>query len=104
MLNPVWGRYLRQLFPAHGSPRGKPFRRILTVRMRLEELESRLAPASFAVDAQLQISRLDGQGDTPSGTRAVVFFESTLGTSRFCGRAWARERTQWCLTAAAMAC
>jgi hypothetical protein len=46
--------------------------------MQLEELESRLAPASFAVNAQFHISRLDAGGDSPAGTRAVVFFESAV--------------------------
>jgi N-acetylneuraminic acid mutarotase len=48
------------------------------VRACLEELESRLAPASFFVNAQLQVSRLDNLGDVAAGTHAVVFFESAV--------------------------
>src|SRR5256885_557187 len=57
----------------HGRPARRPM-----FRVRLEELESRLAPASFAVNAQLQISRLDSQDGTPGEARAVVFFESSV--------------------------
>jgi N-acetylneuraminic acid mutarotase len=46
--------------------------------MRLEELEYRLAPASFAVDAQLHVTRLDGPGEALGETHAVVFFESNV--------------------------
>jgi hypothetical protein len=45
---------------------------------RLEELESRSAPASFAVSAQLEITHLDNQSDTPGRAHAVVFFESSV--------------------------
>jgi N-acetylneuraminic acid mutarotase len=55
-----------------------PSRRQTRFRLRLEELESRLAPASFAVNARLAISRLDSFIDTPAGTHAVVFFESSV--------------------------
>jgi hypothetical protein len=48
------------------------------LRIQLEELEPRLAPASFAVNAQLQVSRLDNIGDPPAGAQAVVFLESTV--------------------------
>src|SRR4051794_40239098 len=47
-------------------------------RPRLEALESRLTPASFAVNAQLAITRLDNVADAPGGTHAVVFFESAV--------------------------
>jgi N-acetylneuraminic acid mutarotase len=42
---------------------------------RLEELEARLAPASFAVDAHLRVSRLDNLADVAN---RVVFFESAV--------------------------
>jgi N-acetylneuraminic acid mutarotase len=44
----------------------------------LEELESRLSPATFTVNAQLQVSRLDNLPDAPVGGHAVVFFESAV--------------------------
>jgi N-acetylneuraminic acid mutarotase len=56
----------------------KPDRRF---RMSLEELESRLAPASFAVNAQLKVTCLDASGnmaDTVGTTHSVVFFESSV--------------------------
>jgi hypothetical protein len=45
-------------------------------RPLLEELERRLAPASYAVNAQLQISRLMDGADVAGSARSVVFFES----------------------------
>ena len=79
MFNFLWRQWLRQRSPAFkASGRGKAIRRERGLRVRLEELESRLAPASFAVNAQLQISRLDSSGDTTGGTHAVVFFESAV--------------------------
>jgi N-acetylneuraminic acid mutarotase len=48
------------------------------LRLPLEELEARQTPASYAISAQLAISRLDNIGDAPSGTHAVVFFESNV--------------------------
>jgi N-acetylneuraminic acid mutarotase len=46
----------------------------------LEELESRLAPASFTVNAQLQIATLSAQTSTSPAAPAsqVVFFESSV--------------------------
>jgi N-acetylneuraminic acid mutarotase len=44
----------------------------------LEELESRLAPASYVVDASLQIRQLDGLSAAESQSHAVVFFESSV--------------------------
>jgi N-acetylneuraminic acid mutarotase len=80
MLRYLWLRCCRQLSrniyvnkyrcPAPAQPR---------CRLRLEELESRLAPASYAVNSQLQITRLGEPGALSigdvSGT-SVVFFES----------------------------
>jgi hypothetical protein len=43
----------------------------------LEELESRLAPAIFAVNAQLQSTQLDISSENAGGAHAVVFFESS---------------------------
>jgi N-acetylneuraminic acid mutarotase len=56
------------------------------IRACLEELESRLAPAYFAVNANLEVSRLDALGGTlgeardasPPPGHAVVFFESNV--------------------------
>src|SRR5437762_10473727 len=77
MLSPIWRHCLRQLSPVfHGSQRRK--RPTPHFRLDLDELESRLAPATFVVNAQLEISRLDALGDTPNGTHAVVFFESSV--------------------------
>src|SRR5438105_982651 len=79
MSTPIWQRAIRQLFPACPKSRKRtPSCRQLGWRMRLEELESRLAPAWFAVNAQLEVSRLDGSGDTVDGSHAVVFFESSV--------------------------
>src|SRR5947209_18624716 len=77
MLNHIWRRALRQLFSAlQGHARTKPIRRARGLAARLEELEARLAPAAFAVDAQLRISSLDSAGATETPAHAVVFFES----------------------------
>jgi N-acetylneuraminic acid mutarotase len=46
--------------------------------LRLQELESRLAPASFCVSSQLQISCLDNANDISNAPGAVVFFESGI--------------------------
>src|SRR5438552_4096242 len=100
MLNPIWRRCLRHVSSArtggspvadaprspNPSPTRNPIRADRRFRARLEELESRLAPASFLVNAQLEVSRLENLGDTPvegSGvsppvTHAVVFFESAV--------------------------
>src|SRR5438105_796694 len=59
-----------------GPNERKPARRRPRFRAWLEELEQRLAPASFAVSAQLAVSRLDAGASGPS--RAVVFFESAV--------------------------
>jgi hypothetical protein len=87
MLNPIWRRCLRRLAtPLYGLPRKDPVRRTAGFRVRLEELESRLAPASFAVNAQLQITRLGepiasttgGAATGESTAQRVVFFESSV--------------------------
>jgi N-acetylneuraminic acid mutarotase len=46
--------------------------------MRLEELESRLAPASLGVNVHLQGHRFDNVGALPTATTSVVFFESNV--------------------------
>ena len=45
---------------------------------RLGRLGRALAPASFVVNAQLEISRIGSLGDTAGGAHAVVFFESAV--------------------------
>jgi N-acetylneuraminic acid mutarotase len=47
-------------------------------RLRLEELELRLAPASFTVSSNLQISTVDNAIPASSEGHAVVFFESAV--------------------------
>ena len=79
MANPILQRYLRRLYPiVRGFQKKRPVQIKTTPRIWLEELESRLAPASFAVSAQLVISHLDNLGDSPGATHAVVFFESSV--------------------------
>jgi hypothetical protein len=72
-------RWLRQLSASQRRfEKRKPNRR---VRIGFEELESRLAPASFAVDAQLHVSRLvdlTRTDDMGAVARSVVFFESSV--------------------------
>jgi N-acetylneuraminic acid mutarotase len=75
MSNAVWRLGIRRLAAALGQ-----FQRTMPLRSRrrrvaLEELEQRLAPAFYAVSAQLEVSRLDA-GSDPSPGHAVVFFES----------------------------
>src|SRR5689334_19495502 len=53
-------------------------RRNVAFRVNVEELEPRLTPATFAVNAQLAVHQLDSFGDGPGPTRAVVFFESSV--------------------------
>jgi N-acetylneuraminic acid mutarotase len=53
-------------------------RRKSSLHLRLEELETRLTPASYAVSAQLAISHQDSIGATPGGAHAVVFFEANV--------------------------
>jgi N-acetylneuraminic acid mutarotase len=88
MLNPIWRRYLRHLSSAlTGSRtprRGAKDRWAIARRLdlaQLEELESRLAPASFAVDAQYQVTLLsepEALARETSPAHAVVFFESSV--------------------------
>src|SRR5262245_38323979 len=72
MLSPLWRWCLRRLLLHRARPaqRRRP-------RADLEELESRLAPASYAVSAQLEICRLDSSRDA-SAARHVVFCESAV--------------------------
>jgi hypothetical protein len=44
----------------------------------MEELESRLSPASYRVSAQLEVSRLDTLNPVHNVSHAVVFFESAV--------------------------
>src|SRR5438477_12840737 len=72
MLSPLWRWCLRRLsLKLARAPRRN------RQRACLEELESRLAPAFYAVSAQLAISR---QGDAPADTSAarVVFCEASV--------------------------
>jgi hypothetical protein len=76
-----WRRSLGQMPRDLGAARrAKIVNGTQRFRLFLEKLESRLAPASFFVNAQLQISRLDNGGSAslsvnPSASQ-VVFFES----------------------------
>ena len=79
----LWRRYLRQLalaFSHKVTPRKRRAGARPPARALLEELESRLAPASFAVNAQLEISRLDNPGTAAGAAHAVVFFESSVAS------------------------
>jgi hypothetical protein len=72
-------RSVRELIRSWFKPRKvRTIRKPRGPRLRLEELESRLAPATYAVDPQLHVSWLDNRGDTPAGAHAVVFFESSV--------------------------
>src|SRR6266404_1324687 len=87
------GNHHRQLISQIHTRAGKTF------RLRLEMLEdrtlpavnllhpysgltfspeARLAPATFAIDPQLQVHRVDNLGATPGAAHAVVFFESSV--------------------------
>src|SRR5437773_2056084 len=66
-------RRARQESPTLAGSREKK-RRQRRLHLQLEALESRLAPASFAVNPQLQVSRLDNSAPG----HAVVFFESAV--------------------------
>jgi hypothetical protein len=83
MSNPLWRRCLRSLAftggvaPRRSPRRGRAYARPLA-NARLEELESRLAPASFAINSQLQISSLSEPEASATETHAVVFFESSV--------------------------
>src|SRR5262249_18340550 len=57
-----------------GSRKAPGFR----FRPAIEVLEDRLAPASFAVNAQLQIIPVGTASSSPAAARAVVFFESSV--------------------------
>jgi N-acetylneuraminic acid mutarotase len=46
--------------------------------LRLEELESRLTPASYAVNAHLEVSIPGAPADPNAAAHAVVFFESSV--------------------------
>src|SRR5438270_517599 len=72
MLSPFWRWCLRRL----SLYRTRPARR-RRPRACLEELESRLAPALYAVGAQLEISRLNGLAGESTAAR-VVFCESVV--------------------------
>src|SRR4029077_7449233 len=74
---------LRRLIDLHKPPKTKAFRRRPSAQVGLEELESRLAPASYAVNAQLEVRTVgEPQGVSPRviAVRAtqVVFFESSV--------------------------
>src|SRR5438045_358353 len=80
MLNRFWRRCWRRLYwPLTG---GLTPRRPASRGVRLEELEARLAPASFAVNSQLQVSNLDvercGVSTPVAPATAVIFFESAV--------------------------
>ena len=88
MLNSIWRRYLRQLSlastgdltPCRGAKNRHPF-----APAQLEELEPRLAPASFAVNAQYQVTPLSESGvlaPATSPAHAVVFFESSVANTQ----------------------
>ena len=64
-------------------------RRTIRFHARLEELESRLAPASYAINAQLQITFFGEPGALATGVagtspaaHSVVFFESSVADYR----------------------
>jgi len=59
--------------------RHKTARRTFRARLNLEELEARLGPASFAVNAQLEVARLDTPGGLAAESPRVVFFEDAVG-------------------------
>ena len=71
--------------PAASGKRDTIARKPSRACLRLEALEARLAPASFFVNAQLEISRLDCPAGAPAAqpspatpVRQVVFFESSV--------------------------
>src|SRR5207253_1809295 len=71
---------LRQLLTRGGRPAPRHSRRAAgLVRSRLEVLESRLAPAGYAVTDDLRTLRTDGG---PDGGRQVVFFEPSVADYR----------------------
>jgi len=79
MSSPILRCRLRQLYQIlRGFPKKKPAAGRPKPPFWLEELESRLAPASYAVNAQLAVSLLDQVVATPGETHAVVFFESSV--------------------------
>lgn len=61
--------------PSKKKEKQRPYRHF---RPLLEQLEARLAPATFLVDPQLQVHHLDNVGGTPGSARSVVFFESSV--------------------------
>src|SRR5438105_1605518 len=74
MRNSAWLRcFRRSSAPGRRLPnRGSIYRALV------EELESRLAPANFAVDAHLRICDLDSSARSNGASRGVVFFESAV--------------------------
>src|SRR5262249_27256270 len=73
-----WRHWLRQ-FTGTGqrlAPPRRP-RRGATYHPRLEEFETRLAPARFTVSAELAVAWVDSGGG-PNPSRAVVFFDSAV--------------------------
>jgi hypothetical protein len=83
MLNPLEGGYfvlfsrlLQRIWKKSSVRRSRVRQR------RIEELESRLAPASFFVSGQLEVSSLDWGRDLPGDARAVVFFESAVANNQ----------------------
>jgi N-acetylneuraminic acid mutarotase len=69
--------FRRSAFFERGCKKTKPNRRF---RTSLEELESRLAPASYVVNARLDVTCLDDPGRMAqaAATHSVVFFESSV--------------------------
>ncbi|HWY86649.1 MAG TPA: DUF4347 domain-containing protein, partial [Gemmataceae bacterium] len=79
MSSPILRCRLRQLYrKIRGFQKKKPAAGRPKPQFWLEELESRLAPASYSVNAQLAVSSLGQVGDAPGETHAVVFFESSV--------------------------
>jgi hypothetical protein len=78
MLHPLWWRCLRRF------SKKEKYGGMRLVRARLEELEPRLAPASYAVNAELEISRLYGLSDA-GPTHAVVFIETSVADYQVLG-------------------
>jgi N-acetylneuraminic acid mutarotase len=98
MSSPLWRRFMRHLslaFQGGLKPRRSSSHRraYAPVHARLEELESRLAPASFAVNARLQITQLSEPSEPEAlamespqapetSPSAVVFFESSVADNQ----------------------
>src|ERR1700722_5575464 len=76
-----WLKRLKRSARKEGQRRSAPGRASRPghfCRPVLEELEARLAPATYVVNPQLQVHLLDNVGGAPGSRHNVVFFESSV--------------------------